>query len=394
MKIGISTSVIQRGKTGVASYLFSLIDALANQNPEHRFSLFVLEEDQQLFANRAKNIELIPVAERHRPPIKNILWHQAILPGIAAKTGLDLLHIPSYRRLMLRAPCPKVGTIHDLAPFQVANKYDYARMFYGRVVVKFLAHRQEQIIAVSRNTARDIQTFFGIPARKITVIHNGLNHQRFCPASNAVELEQFKTAKGLEKPFFLYVARLEHPGKNHVRLIEAFDAFKQQFHSDWQLVLGGSDWHGAEATHARIAASPFRSDIRAPGFVSNEDLPNLYRAASAFVYPSMYEGFGMPPIEAMACGIPVICSASGSLGEVVGDAALIVDPERSDGIAQALGEVAQNSSRRQRMTAAGLRQAAQFTWQKTAAQTWAVYQKALGRTEERPVNAGAELSMA
>ncbi|MGV3772898.1 MAG: glycosyltransferase family 4 protein [Verrucomicrobiales bacterium] len=395
MKIGISTSVIQRGKTGIASYLFALIDELAAQQPEHQFVLFVLDEDQRCFQNCPGNVELSIVPEQYRPAVKNILWHQTKVPGLARKLNLDLLHIPSYRRLVWNSPCPRVATIHDLAPFKVSGKYDFMRMFYGRVVVKSLAHRQEQIICVSQNTADDVKRFFGVPDRKLNVIHNGLDHERFFPVSDTTALNSFKAEKTLQKPFFLYVARLEHPGKNHVRLIEAFDQFKKQSGSDWQLVFGGSDWHGAEAIHNRAASSPYRDDIRSLGFVDNKDLPNLYRATECFVYPSLYEGFGMPPLEAMACGAPVISSKKGSLGEVVGNAALIVDPENVAGITAALAKLATDSTFRNKLKEAGFARAAQFNWRHAAAQTWTVYQKALGAAKRPAIApAAAELSTA
>ena len=189
------------------------------------------------------------------------------MPKLARQHKLDVLHIPSYRRMLWPRPCTLVSTIHDLAPFQVANKYDWKRMFYGRVVVKRLARRQHHIIAISQNTASDIKTFFKLPEKTITVVHNGLEHDRFFPGSTATARNEVAKRHGLQKPFFLYIARLEHPAKNHVRLISAFNQFKTATKSNLQLVLGGSDWNGAEAIHEAIRHSPFSNDIRSLGFV-------------------------------------------------------------------------------------------------------------------------------
>jgi len=174
------------------------------------------------------------------------------------------------------------------------------------------------IIAISQYTARDIEKFFGLPGERIAVIHNGLDHERFHPGSREQAIIYAANRFGLDRPFFLYVSRLEHPGKNHVRLISAFEDFKTTFQCNWQLALAGGDWHGAQIIHEAIRNSKFANDIRCLGFVPDGQLPELYRAADVFVYPSLHEGFGLPPIEAMACGCPVIASTRGALAEVIG----------------------------------------------------------------------------
>src|SRR5882724_11651866 len=173
MRIGISTSVIQRGKTGIAQYLFALLRAFLPYANENHFVLLVLEEDLPLFDFAKDKMQIIPVAEKFRPPVKNILWHQRALPQLARALQLDVLHVPSYRRLLWSSPCPLVATIHDLAPFRIPKKYSSARMFYGRVIPRRLAHRQDAIIAISENTARDIREFFDVSPNRIKVIHNG-----------------------------------------------------------------------------------------------------------------------------------------------------------------------------------------------------------------------------
>jgi glycosyltransferase involved in cell wall biosynthesis len=374
MKIGISTSVIQRGKTGVAHYLFSLLAELKNFAEEHAFTLFVLEEDTSLFDFLGGSMEIVKVAEKHRPPVANIVWHQTILPRLTGQLNLDAIHIPSYRRLLFRAPCARIATIHDLAPFHVRGKYDIARMIYGRQVVKRLARRQEAIITVSQTTARDVNRFFGIPQNRIDVIHNGLDHARFQPqplADDDAVLKHFK----LDAPYFLYVARLEHPGKNHVRLIEAFNLFKSTTRSNHLLVLGGADWHGAEAIHQAAERSPYASDIRRNGYILDAQLPALYRRATAMVYPSLFEGFGMPPVEAMACNCPVICSDRGSLAEVAAPAACIIDPENIPQISAALRRVSLEPNFSLSLRQSGLRHAARFNWKHAAAATLAVYER-------------------
>ncbi|MCC5835614.1 MAG: glycosyltransferase family 4 protein [Opitutales bacterium] len=376
MNIGISTSVVQRGKSGVARYVQQLVRALIPYAADHQFTLFVLKEDLPLFSFADMQMRIVVVGERYRSPVRDILWHQLVLPRMVKKYALDVLHVPSYRRMLYRAPCALVATIHDLAPFHLADKYDWKRMFYGRVVARRLALRQDQIISVSQATACDLQRFFGMPADRMTVIANGIDHKTFNKGDPAAAKLHVLGLTGVNQPFFMYVARLEHPGKNHIRLIEAFNRFKTSTGSPWQLVLAGSDWHGAEVIHNAIRQSPHGEAIRCLGFVAEADLPTWYRAADAFVFPSLFEGFGLPPLEAMACGCPVISSTRGALQEAVGDAALAVDPANVDSLTESLVRTAGDSVLRQQLRKNGLSWAQSFAWEAVATDTMKVYSKA------------------
>lgn len=377
MKAGLTATMVQGGRSGVAQYVFSLVRELIRQGKVD-LSVFVLENELPLFDFAKDGCRIVPVPQAVAPAVKNIVWHQRTLPKLAKELKLDVLHVPSYRRLVRSAPCPAVGTIHDLAPFHVRGKYDFARMFYGRVVVKHLARRQRELIAVSHCTARDIERFFGIPQSRQHVIHNGIDHDRFFPGEAGAAKAAVAEKHGLDRPFFLYVSRLEHPGKNHVRLIEAFTAFKQATGSPWLLALGGGDWHGAEAIKAAAAASPVAGDIRFLGFVPDGGLQDLYRAAEAMVYPSLFEGFGLPPVEAMACGTPVISSTRGALEEVVADAALTVDPEKVADMTAALSKLATSPALAASLREKGLANAGRFHWSRTAEAVAGVYAKACG----------------
>jgi glycosyltransferase involved in cell wall biosynthesis len=381
VKIGISTSVIQRGQTGIAQYVFALIRAFIAAGGRQQFVLFVLEEDLPLFKFAASAMQLVVVPESFRRPEKNILWHQFFLPRLVRQLGIDVLHVPSYRRLLWLRPCALVATIHDLAPFRVARKYDWKRMVYGRVVVRWLAQRQDEIIAISHNTRADIAEFFRLNPERVRVIYNGVEHTRFFAEPREKAKALMDRLHNLSRPFFLYVARLEHPGKNHVRLITAFNQFKAATKSNWQLVLAGSAWSGSEVIERAIAQSPVSRDIRRLGFVADADLPKLYQAADTFVFPSLYEGFGLPALEAMACGCPVLSSRRGSLGEVIADAAETVEPEDIADLQRQLARLASDGILRERLRAAGLKRAQQFNWQTTAAATLETYSRAFSRSK-------------
>ena len=388
IRVALSTSVVQRGKSGVASYLFGLLDGLREIAAPIELTLLGFEEDEALFSKWLDWCRWEPVAEKWRPAVRNIFWHHTALPGVLKKLRTEVLHIPSYRRIVWRAPVPQVVTVHDCAAFAVSGKYDAARMFYGRHVVSRLARQADQLMAVSHSTATDMERFFKVRAADVKVVWNGIDHRAFFPRPAAEVRRTLADKLEQTRPYFLYLARLEHPGKNHVRLIAAFEKFAAANPDRTEeLVFGGADWHGAEAIHARIAASPLRQRIRNLGFVAKEDLPVWYGGATARVYPSLFEGFGLPPVEAMACGCPVVSSPRGSLHEVVGDAARLIDPEDIADMAVALGEMSGSEAVRAAWRERGLERAAQFHWARAATATVESYYAAASRTQPEPRHA-------
>jgi len=377
MRVALSTSVVQRGKSGVASFLFGLLEGMRRIGNPVELVLLGLADDRPLFARWLDRCQWVPVDERYRPAVRNVLWHQTALRAVLHRERIDVLHIPSYRRIVARPRVPQVATIHDLAAFALRGKYDAARMIYGKYVVRALA-RQAQIVAtVSHATAADVHRYFGLAEAAIQVIWNGIDHDLFHPRTPE-EIQAARERLGQSRPFFIYLARLEHPGKNHVRLIEAFELFcrdnPDQAHD---LILGGADWHGAEVIHRRIADSPLKHRIRSLGFVAKDDLPLWYAGACAMIYPSLFEGFGLPPAEAMACGTPVICSACGSLGEVVGDAARLIDPLDLSGMAAAMQGMATERELPAHYSRKGIERAALFSWERAATAYCELYKQAL-----------------
>lgn len=365
IRVALSASVIQRGKSGVASYVFGLLDGLRAIDAPIDLTLLGFEEDRPLFEKWLDRVAWQPVAEKWRPAVRNIFWHHACLPGLLKKLRTDVLHIPSYRRIVWNPPAAQVVTIHDCAAFAVRGKYDAARMFYGRHVVSRLARHADAVMTVSRATTEDVAHYFKIGNSR--VIWNGIDHTQFKPLPEAEIEAVLASSFQQNRPYFLYLARLEHPAKNHVRLIAAFERFAAAHPGRGEdLIFGGADWHGAEVIHQRISDSPLRDRIRSLGFVSKSDLQTLYGGATAMVYPSLFEGFGLPPIEAMACGCPVISSPRGSLREVVGEAAHLIDPEDVADMAAGLAAAPVTPEARETWRQRGIEHAARFHWNNAA----------------------------
>lgn len=373
--------MVQGGRSGVGRYVIEIARRLG---PNPAFSLHVagLESDRARFPT-IPDSRWIPIPSRFAGGAANLLWHFGPLRGILRRGGFSLYHSPSYRRIIPSCPVPQIATIHDCAPFHLREKYGAVRGFFGRVLVPAMARRCRRILTVSHYTAGDIERYFKIPSNRLEVIHNGLDHNRFRPLA-ASAVAAFRDRVGVKDPYLLYLSRLEHPGKNHVRLIAAYDRVRAAGVLDSPLLLGGAPWHGAEAIHARAAASPYRKDIVLPGYIDDSDLPLWYGAARALVFPSLIEGFGLPVAEALACGIPVLSSDRGSLPEVGGESAIYFDPGSTEAIAKALEALAKRSTAESAsFYESGLQQAARFNWDHTACAVAGSYLTTLAETPLR-----------
>jgi glycosyltransferase involved in cell wall biosynthesis len=259
----------------------------------------------------------------------------------------------------------------------MAGKYGTLRDYYHRKLVPRWLEGIDAFITPSRATREDLIEIYSAPAEKISVVPNGIDHRTYQPGDRAESTAYIKDKFGLEPPFFVFVSRLEHPAKNHVRLIEAFERFKLATGLPHRLVLVGSDWHGAELIHARAAELVASGDLHITGYVEKPAMPHFLRAAESVVYPSLFEGFGLPVIEAMACGAPVACSRGSSLTEIADGRALLFDPEEPDEIAAALGRLASEPDLRQRFRQLGLEHAARFTWERSVGETIQVWKQAI-----------------
>jgi glycosyltransferase involved in cell wall biosynthesis len=310
---------------------------------------------------------------RRQIPLSDRAWRLFVLSGARPPRawldardcdvihGTDVIVPPSSR--------PSAITIHDLSTLLFPQHHTRLHRWFDRFSLPIMARRASAIIADSASTARDVSDRLGVPPGKVRVVHLGVDHDRFHPREPAEARARVQAALNLRPPYVLSVGTLE-PRKNLLTLLQACRLLPDTAPT---LVLAGGQGWGNQPLSAAIDALGLRKRVAMAGFVDEDLLPDLYAAADAFAYPSLYEGFGLPALEAMACGAPVVASRTSSLPEVVGEAGLLVDPRDPRALAEALQRLAGDAALRRTLSQAGIRQAARFSWERAARETLAVY---------------------
>lgn len=372
MKIALTTMGCDGGRSGIGQYAIHLLREFSRMHWAE-FDVFVHPAEQDAFLPNPNGLRPVLVGDSLRHPVLNLAWHQIALPRICKKNRCNVAFLPAAnRRVPFRMPCPAVGTVHDFSSIHIEGKYDPLRLLYIKRVLPRLINSLAHVIADSESTKKDVVNFAGYPADRVSVIPLGLNDTLYYPRDKQAALDAVTAQFDIHPPYILYISRIEHPGKNHISLIEAFNIIKSHLRIPHQLVLAGSDWTRAEDVHARAQKSPYRDDILFTGFVPASILPDLYCGADIFAFPSLYEGFGLPVLEAMACGIPTACSNASSIPEVGGDAVVYFSPHEPQSIADAIAVLIEDPGLRRQCRVKGIARTRQFSWAKTARQTMEV----------------------
>lgn len=380
MRLGISMFAGDSGKSGISEYMKRVVSEMLDRDDGPELVLFMSHSDRAHFDPKNSRATVISYPDYVSNVLINILWHLIWLPFALKAQGCSAVFLPAAnRRLGWFYGVPSVGTVHDFSQLHVPAKYDRFRLFYILKVLPFLMRRLSKVVAISESTKRDTIEFAKVNESQVCKIYNGASLRSNSGTSKASAHRLVVERLGLQpKPYLLYVSRIEHPGKNHVRFLRAYSLLKQKgVLNDYQLIFAGGAWNGSEVVEQEILLLDLASDVTLTGFVPDDLLTLLYRGADTFVFPSLFEGFGIPLLEAMASEAPVCCSNSGSMPEVVGDAAVLFDPSDINSIAQAISSILLDQTSRQNLVVAGTKRSSFFSWKKCADEVLGVFSAVL-----------------
>ena len=368
MRIGIDARKLH--DFGIGTYIRNLLRHLARIDRETEFVVFCRPGDAAQISTLGENFRGVPETAGNYS-----ISEQLRLPMAARREGVALFHAPHYVLPPLLG-CKSVVTIHDcihlMFPQYLPNRMALA---YASTSIRLAARRATRVLTVSESSKRDILRFVPVPPEKIDVIYNAYD-ERFGIEPAEEEVVRVRERYQLTDEFVLYAGNVK-PHKNLERLIEAFDLVRRRGLPHLKLVLIGDDISRYTALRRAVHRHQLHKYVRFLGYMPEETLAVMYRLAAVFVFPSLYEGFGLPPIEAMASGTPVVTSNVSSLPEVAGDAALLVDPYDPAAIADGIDRVLRDESLRRDLRVKGLARAKQFSWESSVRRVHDIYMQAV-----------------
>jgi len=370
MRVGVNALYLIPGAVGGTEiYLRALLPALAHIDPANQYFIFTNRETGPDLVPAAPNFIHAPQAVHAASRPARILWEQTLLPLAARRLRLDVMLNPGFTAPLL-CPCPQVTVFHDL---QHKRHPEYFRWFdrpFWRFFLYWAARRSKSLIAISGATAGDLRRFYPrLSASKIHVVPQGVD-----PAFAGIRMRR-------RPEFFLLTVSTLHPHKNLDGLLRAFAIFRRR-HPDLRLVVGGMHGFFSGPLHELRKSLGLEEAVDFPGWIPREQVYDLYARAWAFVFPSRFEGFGLPVLEAMAAGIPMACSNVEPMAGLAGDSAVMFDPEDVDAMAAAMVRITEDETLRAQLAEAGPRQAAKYSWKATAEGTLAAIVEAGGQVKE------------
>ena len=369
--IGLDGRFYRRQTGGIGRYSQQLVQNMLKIDSQNQYFLFLTKQDLPECNLEAPNLKKILTDIPHYS-----LAEQVKLPFILRKYNLDLMHFLNFN-LPIFYQGKFVVTIHDLTMvFYPALRRQQSKIFRQAFikVLKTAIVKSQKIITASHCVKEDIIKYYGASSDKIAIIYEGAS-DTFGSASK-FQQDKIKQKMAITKPFILFVSQWR-PHKGLLQAIAAFEILHEKYYKSLQFVIAGKPNPDFPEIAEKIQASKHKKDIILPGFVADDDLPALYSAASVFIFPSFYEGFGLPPLEAMACGTPVCASNTSCMPEILGSAALYFNPQKPEDMAAKIKEALENQNLRHSLIARGFKQVKNYSFQKTAEETLNIYQKIL-----------------
>ena len=340
MKIVVS-GYVGKKITGIGRNLMCLLD---NVSIDNEYIIYTNEDMKDDFKFNNPNVTVKTYKVSKTDSLGNLLWTTFVFPFVVLKEKADKALIPNFTLLLLKFR-PTIVIMHDIIEFNVPDKFSPKKMFYRtKLADPITAKRADNIITVSENSKRDIVKFLKVPEKKLTVIYNGVDQNKFCKM-NSEKAETILKKRGWPQDFLLYAGTIDHPGKNAMGVIKAFEKLKDENKYSGSLILAGMPGSGYDIVENYVKKSNWSKEITFTGFVTDEELIALYSKCKVFCFLSLYEGFGIPPLEALACGANVVVSNSSSLPEVVGNVGITVNPLNLDAVANVVAESMENNDR-------------------------------------------------
>jgi glycosyltransferase involved in cell wall biosynthesis len=372
MNVLIDATGIARKKAGVGIYAKNLIEELIRIHPRPQIFVLVQDDDSELsFSDSDTAMIRVPSKLFRKLPLRFLL-EQIIIPLLVVRYRIDVVHSLHYSFPLLRLRAKRVVTLHDMTFFTMPEVHKLFKIKYFRFFIRAAVRFADKIIFVSDSARQDCRNLLGPLHGSSSVIHLGKSGA-FHPGLDPLEVERVSSSYGLGSNFVLYVGTIE-PRKNLAALISAFASICQQ-HPGLVLAIAGMKGWMCDDLPELISRLNLESRVIFTGFVPEAEKPFLIAGAKVFAYPSLYEGFGIPVLEALACGVPTLTSNLSSLPEVAGDAALLVNPHSIEDIASGLNRLLSDELLRERLRRESLIQAAKFTWVKTATETLRAYRE-------------------
>src|ERR1700691_2236039 len=393
--VKIAIDIRRMTEFGVGTYIRNVVRTLGRLDHETTYFLIGPPEKVKEIGSLPSNFQAVPLAEPERSAMGYWEFRTTV-----ERLGCDLLHIPNLFSVPRMLPCPYVMTVHDILEHlsRAREQTGFWRSMHFQLTKRVLSGAA-RIFAVSNFTKLEMEKLFNIPAGRIEVVYNAIDERLLQGHASAADRQLIVERYQVTYPFLLYAGRIS-PHKNVVRMIEAFSALKAELEKDQtfpdlKLIIIGDDVSGNPDLRRTVIRSGVQNDVRFLGFVPIEVLRTFYDAAKIFIFPSLYEGFGLPPLEAMAHGTPVVTSNVSSLPEVVGNAAVLVHPENVFEIMRALHRVLLDQRVRDRIKQRSYEQTRKFSWDKSAPRILEVYREVLdakgsGESPHQPANAGSK----